>query len=72
MLFRSKRLEQRDALRIIAMTDGIPALVSLFRLDVSFEENIKNLFAADSLYLRYAEENLQWEFRSPESYNTLL
>lgn len=67
-----KKLEQRDALRIIAMTDGIPALVSLFRLDVSFEENIRNLFAADSLYLRYAEENLRREFRSPESYNTLL
>ena len=67
-----KKLDQRDALRIIAMTDGIPALVSLFRLDVSFEENIRNLFTADSLYLRYAEENLRREFRSPESYNTLL
>ena len=67
-----KKLEQRDALRIIAMTDGIPALVSLFRLDVSFDENIKNLFVANSLYLRYAEENLRREFRSPESYNTLL
>ena len=67
-----KKLEQRDALRIIAMTDGIPALVFLFRLDASFEENIKSLFTADSLYLRYAEENLRREFRSPESYNTLL
>ena len=67
-----KKLEQRDALRIIAMTDGIPALVNLFRLDLSFEENIKTIFTADSLYLRYAEENLQREFRSPESYNTLL
>ena len=67
-----KKLDQRDALRIIAMTDGIPALVSLFRLDASFEENIKSLFAADSLYLRYAEEKLRQEFRSPESYNTLL
>ena len=67
-----KKLEQRDALRIIAITDGIPALVSLFRLDVSFDENIKNLFVANSLYLRYAEENLRREFRSPESYNTLL
>ena len=54
------------------MTEGIPALVSLFRLDVSFDENIKNLFVANSLYLRYAEENLRREFRSPESYNTLL
>lgn len=67
-----KKLDQRDALRIIAMTDGIPALVSLFRLDVSFEENIQSLFAADSLYLRYAEEKLRQEFRSPESYNILL
>ena len=67
-----KKLDQRDALRIIAMTDGIPALVSLFRLDVRFEENIRNLFTADSLYLRYTEENLRQEFRSPESYNTLL
>ena len=67
-----KKLDQRDALQIIAMTDGIPALVSLFRLDVRFDENIKNLFVANSLYLRYAEENLRREFRSPESYNTLL
>ena len=67
-----KKLEQRDALRIIAMTDGIPALVKLFRLDLSFEENVRTIFTADSLYLRYAEENLQREFRSPESYNTLL
>ena len=67
-----KKLDQRDALRIIAMTDGIPALVALFRLDISFDENIRNLFTADSLYLRYAEEKLRQEFRSPESYSTLL
>ena len=67
-----KKLDQKDALRIIAITDGIPALVNLFRLNLSFEENIRNLFAAGSLYLRYAEENLQRKFRSPESYNTLL
>lgn len=67
-----KKLEQRDALRIIAMTDGIPALVDLFRLDLSFEENIQNIFVAGSPYLQYTEENLRREFRSPESYNTLL
>lgn len=66
------KLDQLDALRIIAMTDGIPALVSLFLPDRSFEENIRNLFATDSLYLRYAEESLHQEFRTPESYNTLL
>ncbi len=67
-----KKLSQLDALRIIAMTDGIPALVNLFRLDLSFEENVQSIFASGSLYLRYAEENLRREFRSPESYNTLL
>ena len=67
-----KKLDQRDALRIIAMTDGIPALVDQFRLDLSFEENVQNIFVAGSPYLRYAEENLRREFRSPESYNTLL
>lgn len=67
-----KKLSQLDALRVIAMTDGIPALVNLFRLDLSFEENVQNIFASGSLYLRYAEENLRREFRSPESYNTLL
>ena len=67
-----RKLEQRDALRIIAMTDGVPALVNLFQLDRSFEDNIRNIFATDSLYLRYAEEHLRREFRSPESYNILL
>ena len=67
-----RKLDQRDALRIIAMTDGIPALVTLFRLDLSFEENIRTIFSAGSPFLRYAEDNLRREFRSPESYNTLL
>ena len=66
------KLTHLDALRIIAMTDGIPALADLFQLDLSFEENVQSIFAFGSLYLRYAEENLRREFRSPESYNTLL
>lgn len=67
-----KKLSQLDALRVIAMTDGIPALVNLFRLDLSFKENVQNIFVSGSPYLRYTEENLRREFRSPESYNTLL
>ena len=54
------------------MTDGIPALVDLFRLDLSFEVNVQNIYVSGSPYLRYAEENLRREFRSPESYKTLL
>lgn len=67
----NKKLEPRDALRIIAMTDGIPALVSQFDLSKSFEENIRYIFADGSYYLHYATEELRREFRSPESYNTL-
>lgn len=68
----NKKLSALDALRIIAMTDGIPGLVSQFDLSISFEENIRSLFTEGSLYLRYASDAMQQAFRSPESYNTLL
>jgi hypothetical protein len=69
---KNKKLKPLDALRIIAMTDGIPALVSQFDLHKSFEENVRSILSERSYYLRYAEEELRREFRSPESYNTLL
>jgi AAA+ ATPase superfamily predicted ATPase len=68
----NKNLKALDALRIIALTDGIPELVSQFDLNKDFEENIRSIFSEGSLYLRYASEELSREFRSPESYNTLL
>ena len=69
---KNKKLKPLDALRIIAMTDGIPALVSQFDLSKSFEENVRNILTEGSHYLSYATEKLRREFRSPESYNTLL
>ena len=68
----NKDLKALDALRIIALTDGIPELVSQFDLNKDFRANIKSIFSEGSLYLRYASEELSREFRSPESYNTLL
>jgi len=68
----NKDLKALDALRIIALTDGIPELVSQFDLNKDFEENVRSIFLEGSLYLRYASEELNREFRSPESYNTLL
>ena len=69
---KNKKLKPLDALRIIAMTDGIPALVSQFDLSKSFEDNVRNILTEGSYYLRYAADELRREFRSPESYNTLL
>ena len=69
---KNKKLKPLDVLRIIAMTDGVPALVSQFDLSKSFEENIRSIFVDGSYYLRYATEELRREFRSPETYNTLL
>lgn len=61
-----------DALRLCAMTDGIPALVSQYNATLTFEENVRNFYSADSAYLRFPQERLRESFRSPESYNTLL
>lgn len=69
---KNKKLKSLDALRIIAITDGIPALVNQFDLESSFEDNIREIFVDGSPYLRYAPEQLRHEFRSPETYNTLL
>jgi hypothetical protein len=69
---KNKKLTALDVLRIIAVTDGIPALVNQFDLEISFEENIRRNFVDGSLYLRYASDELRREFRAPETYNTLL
>ena len=69
---KNKKLTALDALRIIAVTDGVPALVNQFDLEISFEENIRRNFVDGSLYLRYASDELHREFRAPETYNTLL
>ena len=45
---KNKKLTASDALRIIAVTDGIPALVNQFDLEISFEENIRRNFVDGS------------------------
>ena len=61
-----------DALRIIAITNGIPELVRLFDFQKSYAENLRLLFTQDSAYFRYAESELRRSFRTPETYNILL
>lgn len=61
-----------DALRLTALTNGIPSLLSQYQIDKSYEENIRTFFTPGSPFLRYTPDFLHDEFRSPESYNTLL
>ena len=72
LLAENKALEPLDALRTIAITDGIPELVRLFDFRKSFAENLPSLFAYGSPYFRYAESELRRNFRTPETYNILL
>ena len=72
LLAESKALEPLDALRTIAITDGIPELMRLFDFQKSFAENLSLLFAHNSVYFRYAESELHRNFRTPETYNILL
>lgn len=72
LLAENKVLEPLDALRTIAITDGIPELVRLFDFQKSFVENLPLLLAHDSAYFRYAESELRRNFRTPETYNILL
>lgn len=72
LLAENRALEPLDALRTIAITDGIPELVRLFDFQKSFAENLSPLFAHDSAYFCYAESELRRNFRTPETYNILL
>lgn len=72
LLAENKALDPLDALRIIAITNGIPELVRLFDFQKSYAENLRLLFTQDSAYFRYAESELRRSFRTPETYNILL
>ena len=72
LLAENKGLDPLDALRAIAITDGIPKLVQLFDFQRTFAENLGVLFTQNSTYFRYAESELRRHFRTPETYNILL
>ena len=65
-------ISQADALRLTAVTNGIPLMITQYKPHLSFEDNLKLFFPPGSVFLRYAEDQLRQTFRSPESYNTLL
>lgn len=72
LLAENKALDPLDALRTIAITDGIPELVRLFDFQRPFAENLGLLFTQNSAYFRCAESELRRHFRTPETYGILL
>ena len=72
LLAENKGLDPLDALRTIAITDGIPELVRLFDFQRPFAENLGVLFTQNSAYFRCAESELHRNFRTPETYSILL
>ena len=68
---RNNKEEFLNALRTIAITDGIPELVQLFDFQRTFAENLGLLFTQNSTYFPYAESELHRNFRTPETYSIL-
>lgn len=65
-------VSDKDAVSIFCLTSGIPALLSLYNTELTFEENLKAMLNINSLFYRLVIEWMRESFRTPESYNTLL
>lgn len=65
-------LPDHTAAKIYCLTGAIPAMISRYDKELSFEENVKAFLHTDSAFYRLAMDWLRESFRSPESYNTLL
>ena len=65
-------LPDQTAAKIYCLTGAIPAVISQYDKELSFEENVKAFLHTDSAFYRLAMDWLRESFRSPESYNTLL
>lgn len=65
-------LPDQTAAKIYCLTGAIPAMISRYDKELSFEENVKAFLYTDSAFYRLAMDWMRESFRSPESYNTLL
>ena len=61
-----------DVMRLHALTGGIPAVAKELETQRSFEENVRQLLAFDSVFSTYLPERMRLFFRTPESYYPLL
>ena len=65
-------LADEMAAKLYCLTGAIPALLSLYNNELSFEDNVRAFLCTDSPFYRLAESWMNESFRTPESYNTLL
>ena len=65
-------LPDETAAKLYCLTGAIPALLSLYNSELSFEDNVKSFLHTDSPFYRFAASWMNESFRTPESYNTLL
>lgn len=65
-------LPDQTAAKVYCLTGAIPAMISRYDKELSFEENVKAFLHTDSAFYRLAMDWMRESFRSPESYNTLL
>ena len=65
-------LADETAAKLYCLTGAIPALLSLYNNELSFEDNVRAFLCTDSPFYRLAESWMNESFRTPESYNTLL
>jgi hypothetical protein len=65
-------LPDETAAKLYCLTGAIPALLSLYDDEQSFEDNVRAFLSTDSTFYRLAVSWMTECFRTPESYNTLL
>lgn len=65
-------LPEETAAKLYCLTGAIPALLSLYDNEQSFEDNVRAFLRTDSTFYRLAANRMNESFRTPESYNTLL
>lgn len=65
-------LPDETAAKLYCLTGAIPALLSLYNKELSFEDNVRAFLRTDSVFYRLAASWMSESFRTPESYNTLL
>ena len=65
-------LPDQTAAKLYCLTGAIPALLSLYDNEQSFEDNVRAFLHTDSAFYRLAASWMNESFRTPESYNTLL
>ena len=64
-------LSEWDRIRLFSITDGYPGLLSQYKKEQTFEDNLRRFLSPGNVFFRYAEEQMRELFRSPESYTSI-